>query len=285
MQPHTNTETHAEQLKRIERYGWKLMDQPGVMMEIGKDRLVVDETYQRDGEAPKSILKIKMMVRDWSWIAFGVIIVALRQNVFYVVDGQHRVIAARRRADVGDLPCIVFETTSVEAEAKGFLQANTQRKPITGADRFRALVVTNDPAALLVKRLCDQVGREVKVTPAYNAVRCVSTMLRHASNDPTTLERLWPLLHNLVEGQPINERLVDALVYIEKRMPKGESLLDRKWRERLMRVGATAMVQGAVKAAAFYAKGGSRVWALGVVQALNYNHRNHLKLEGETEEQ
>jgi len=275
-----NAETHVGQRTKIDRYGWTVVDRPGVPMEIGKDQLVIDETYQRSANEPK----IKALARDWSWVACGSIIVADRASTFYVVDGQHRVLAARRRADIKQLPCIVFETSSAVAEAKGFLQANTQRKPITGIDRFRALVVTNDPAALLVKRLCDQVGREVKASPTPNAVRCVSTLLRQASNAATTLEHLWPLLHALMEGQPMIERLVDALCYIEQKMPDGESLLDRKWRERMLRVGATAMLEGAVKAAAFYAKGGSRVWAIGIVQALNYNHRIRLKLKGEEDE-
>ena len=276
-----NAETHVGQRTKIDRYSWKVSDSPGVLMEIGKGQLFVDETYQR---TDKSEPKIKAIASNWSWVACGTISVADRTGTFYVIDGQHRVLAARRRADIEQLPCIVFETTSAVVEAKGFLQSNTQRKPITGVDRFRALVVTNDPSALLVKRLCDQVGREVKTSPTPNAVRCVTVMLRQASSDPTTLERLWPILHALMEGRSMSERLVDALCYIEPRMPDGESLLDRKWRERLMRVGANAMLEGSSKAAAFYARGGSKVWATGVVQALNFNHRIRLKLEGDDDE-
>lgn len=272
----TSTESTVGKQTKVERYGWTVKDAPGVSMEIGKDDLRVDESYQR---GPTEV-KIKSIARDWSWIACGAIIVADRENIFYVVDGQHRVLAARRRSDIKVLPCIVFETLNAVAEARGFLAANTQRKPISGLDRFRALVVTNDPAALLVKKLCDQVGREIKGSPTPNSVRCVSTMLRQASSAGGVLERLWPLLHALVEGQPMSERLVDGLVYVEQHMPDGESLIDRKWRERVMRVGATAMMDGATKAAAFYAKGGAKVWAIGIVQALNHKHRNRLVLEG-----
>lgn len=277
---HTNHDTetlgHNSTFSKVDRYGWTVRDEPGVFLELSKRDLIVDDNYQR----PSNEAKVLKIVNAWSWIACGVIIVASRNNKFYVVDGQHRVKAAMRRSDIQSLPCIVFETVSSVQEAEGFLQANTARKPMTGIDKFRAQLVTGDEAALLVQHLCESVGREIQASPGGHSVRCVSTMMRHANNAPETLERIWPLLHDLHRGITIKERVVDALMYIEGRMPNGESLANRKWRERVMRVGVEAISDGINKAAAFYKRGGAKVWALGAVEALNYKHRNRLVLEG-----
>lgn len=263
-------------LSKVERYGWTIKDRPGALLDIPKGDMRVDETYQRAANENK----IRAIAREWSWIACGVIIVAERDNVFYVVDGQHRVIAARRRADIKTLPCIVFETTGAVEEAAGFLRANTQRKMLGGVDRFRALVATGNPAAVFVRDLCAAVHREVKATGAANSVRCVMTLLKYAAQDPKTLEKLWPLINSLHEGEVISERIVEGLMYLEQHMPKGESLTDRKWHDRVLRIGAASLIEAANKASAFYARGGAKVWAIGMVQALNYKHRYRLILEG-----
>lgn len=268
------TETHMGKQSKVDRYGWTVEDRPGVLLDIDKMELRVDNTYQR----PAHQDKVVAIARGWSWMACGVITVADRSNVFYVIDGQHRVLAARRRADISTLPCIVFTSQEKVAEADAFLRVNTHRKNMSGIEKFRPQLITKNPAAMMVQRLCDEVGREIKESPGPNSVRCVSTMMRLASNDPAILERVWPLLHQLLPGRPISERLLSALVYIEKNMPDGTSLLDKFWRERVMRVGASAMEDGAMRSVAYHKKGGPRICALGVVQALNFNARIRLKL-------
>ena len=261
---------------KVDRYGWTIKDSPGVLLQIPKSDLLVDEAYQRNAIESK----ILALARRWSWIAAGVIRVADRDGTFYVIDGQHRVLAARRRADIWELPCIVFETESAVVEAEGFLIANTQRKPISSVDQFRALVVTQDPAALLVKRLCDQVGRIIAKHGAPNTVRCVSAILKLARTSPDTLERLWPLINSLCFDQPLNEKIACSLVWMEERMPPGESLLGQRWRQRIARTGLPGLLAGADRAQAFFVKSGPRIWATGMVQALNHGCQNRLKIAG-----
>lgn len=264
---------------KIERYGWVLHDSPGVYLEIDKHDLSVDHSYQR---AVKNQNKVLALAKQWSWVACGALIVADRDGTFYVVDGQHRWEAACKRSDILTLPCLVFQAASIKEESMGFLRANTQRRPLEGVERFKALVSVGDEAALIIKKLCDQVGRDVADGGNTTSVKCVSMLLNSAAKHPDVLTRLWPVLHTLStqSSLPITARLVGGLCWVERNMPEGESLTDKRWRERLLHVGAEALETGASKAAAFFAGGGEKCWGTGFVEALNKKARIPLVLRG-----
>lgn len=276
----TEDRVHYGKSTKVERYQWTLQDRPGVMMAIPKNVLRVDEEYQR-GQNEGKVMSI---ARDWSWVACGTLIVGDREGAFFVVDGQHRLLAARRRTDITEMPCIVFQTTTVQQEAKGFLAANTQRKPITSIDRFRAMVCTDDEAALFVKRLLDDAGREATAAAGPKSVRCLTTLLSLAKTNKQRLERLWPLILQLSENQPVLQQIVMGLIDLESRMPSDESLMDGKWRTRLLEIGSDRLIKAANEAAAYYARGGAKVWGEGMSRVLNKGLRHKLNAYAETTE-
>lgn len=263
-------------MSKVARYAWGLKDEPGQLMLLSKHELYVDESYQRSANDAK----ILALARDWSWVACGALIVARRDGRLFVVDGQHRLLAARRRDDIKEMPCIVFATNDIHAEAKGFLQANTLRKPITSLDKFRALIITGDENAKLVDELIRSAGRYPSTAASATSVRCLSSMLAAAKNSREDLVRIWPLITKVVDGAPLHERILMALLFLEGRMPQGESLTDRKWASRLIEIGAERLMDAINKAAAYYAAGGARVWAAGVLDALNRGLRHRLIVHG-----
>lgn len=262
-------------MSKVERYKWTVQDAPGSQRLINKNLLQIDRTYQRNA----SETKLLAIARNWSWIACGSIVVADREGVLFVVDGQHRVMAARKRSDIIDLPCLVFKTHEAKQEAIGFLAAQTQRKPINSVEKFRALVTVEDPAAMIVKELLISTGHELGNGSTPMSVKCVSVLVKAAEDDAATLCRLWPLIAAVSEGKSVHSRVVLGLLYIEKRMPEGSSLMDPEWQKRVKKTGADALLDGAAKASAFYANGGSRVWAVGMIEAINRGHRNRLELD------
>jgi hypothetical protein len=266
---------------KAERFGWQIVDGPGELVWIDKNRLHVDESYQRD-ETPA---KIKAIAAAWSWVACGAIIVGWREGVYWVIDGQHRVAAARRHAAIRELPCLVFQTADAKTEARGFLDANTLRKPITSMDRFKSLIAVDDPAALLVRGLLGEHGYTATnaTNPGTRTVKCVTLLLYWAREDPALLTRTFPLIVEAAGGEVIYERVVDSILYIEQQLSgsdSGVSLARQPWRGRLVGLGSAGILEAAAKAAAFYARGGRKVWAQGVVEALNRGVRNRLALPG-----
>lgn len=271
----TEDKVHHGHISKIDRYNWTAQDEPGDLRLLNKSILEVDYSYQRESKAEKLLV----MARDWSWIACGAIVVAERSGRFYVIDGQHRVMASRRRSDITHLPCIVFQTLDSRQEAKGFLAAQTSRKAVTTVEKFKALVAVEDKAALLVKSLVEGSGKVIAYSSSPNSIKCVGTLLECARKDPETLCLLWPLIIEVFRHQQVQDRVVQGLMYIEKRMKEGSSLLDNEWSKRVLKVGASGLIEGAIKASSYYAAGGARVWASGMVEAINKGHRNLLVLD------
>lgn len=275
-----NQEVHPIGNKdKIERYDWKLLDQPGEQRMLSKRLLRVDEQYQREAKEPK----VKEIARAWSWLACGAILVAEREGVFFVYDGQHRVLAALRRSDIDLLPCLVFRTTGIKEEAAAFLRANKNRKPLNSLAKFRAEIVAGNAPALLVERLILGVGRTASQTASGTTVRCLSVMMTHAERQAAVLTRTWPLIAEVCTGKPVHERILAGLLYIENHLPDGESLLDKEWRKRVLRVGYDGLLSAANRFASAYSKGGDKVWGLGMVDAINKGCRIHMRLTGNDE--
>lgn len=265
---------------KIEYYDWKLLDQPGELRMLSKRLLRVDEQYQRDANEKK----VKEIARAWSWLACGAVLVAEREGLYFVYDGQHRVDAALRRSDIENLPCVVFQTAGAKEEAEAFLRANKNRKPLNGLAKYRAAAAAGHPAALLVQQLISGVGRTPSEVSSGTTVRCLALMMLHAERQPDVLKRVWPLIAEVCAGNPTHERVMDGLLYIENHLPQGESLLDREWRKRVLRVSYDGLLGAANRFAAAYAKGGAKVWGLGMIEAMNKGCRTRMKLVGGEEE-
>lgn len=269
-----NTQELSLQTKqtKIDRYGWSLKDSPGVFLEINKHELMIDKTYQRDA-ARQKVLSIS---REWSWIACGVITVAVRDNCFFVIDGQHRVLSAMNRADITSLPCMVFETKDKKEEAKGFINANTNRKPVSAQAKHNAKVACKDRTALVVEELSISSGREISNKAGQKQIRCVALLTKLVERDEETLRKIWPTVCAVTMGHPIHERILDGLFYIETHLQGGISISDKEINKRVCDVGYERLLNGANKASAFFAKGGAKVWAMGMMEELNKKRRNKL---------
>jgi len=264
---------------KVKQYGWELKDKPGDLVWLSKGELTVDHTYQRKAQH-KRVLNI---AQKWSWLACGVIVVAKRENEqrFYVVDGQHRVLAAMKRNDIDRMPCLVFKTESAKEEAAGFYDTNTGRRLPTSLEKWKAQLMRGDETTTFVDSLIHQAGRVASGTTGAGEVRCLTAMLRAADRDRELLGRMWPLVTEVCQGKTMHERIFEGLLYLEERLPEGQSLTERRWRERVARVGFTGLLDAAQRAATFYARGGPRVWGLGMLEALNKGCRIHIALREE----
>ena len=258
-----------------ERYDWKLVDKPGEFASIDKNQLQVDMQYQRTHKKEK----ILAMAGAWSWVACGAISVALRDDgEWFVMDGQHRVLAAMLRDDITALPCMIFELETVADEARGFLATNTHRKAMTTVDRFKALLMTEDHAARVANELVLAAGRHVASGGAANAFSAVHILLQCIKEDEAALRRVWPTLVAVcAPSHRITQPLLMGLWYLERHLMSGESLSNTRWKNRLVQVGYETLTTSINQSAAFYGTGrGFKVCAIGVVKAINKGLRNTL---------
>lgn len=121
-------------------------------------QLAVDPCYQRelDGRSRQLIARI---AAGWDWNLFQPLVVARRvDGTLYVVDGQHRLEAARSRGDIQQLPCVVFHPGDPADEAAVFVALNQERRPLTAYALFNAALAAGDEEALRLDTLLRGAG-------------------------------------------------------------------------------------------------------------------------------
>lgn len=263
-----NMETTHKGVDKIAFYKWAQPEAEGEFRRINKRLLNINrEVYQRDGYKTK----VLELASNWSWIACGVLIVASRNGVLWIVDGQHRKLAADRRSDIQELPCMVFHVDEVREEARAFLSANTNRRPVSALDKFRASLAAGDEVARKVQDALDAAGlRLATASKEARDFKSVAMAQKIAATDYDGLIAVLQLCGELAtaESAPVHARLLSGLYYIHSRIDGGVE--NPRLRKRIKQVGASALVAAANKAAAYYGQSGSKVCADGMMQAINH---------------
>lgn len=130
------------------------------------DELAIDPSYQRDINL-QGVTLIRSIATHWDWSLCHPLIVSERPDgSLFVVDGQHRLMAAALRGDIRDLPCVVIRYPTVEAEAKGFVALNTARRPLTPFAIFRAALAAGDEDAIGLNAMIARHG--LRITSSQN---------------------------------------------------------------------------------------------------------------------
>lgn len=138
-----------------------------VLQILPPDELEIDETYQRSIEAADSQGLIKRIAQQWNWDLCQPLVVSRRRGDagererFFVIDGQHRLAAARLRGDIWQLPCVVLEFTSAADEAASFVHLNQLRRPLSKLQLFKAAVASGDKRACAIVEALRDVGLQV----------------------------------------------------------------------------------------------------------------------------
>ena len=122
------------------------------------EQLEVDPSYQRSIENPESQALIAQIAMGWHWGRAQLLTVSRRDGRLFVVDGQHRLAAAKLRGDIQQLPCLVEEFADVAEEAALFNDLNDRRRPVSALDKFRAAVVAGDPDCIAIGAAMERAG-------------------------------------------------------------------------------------------------------------------------------
>jgi hypothetical protein len=101
-------------------------------------------------------------------------------------------------------------------------------------------------------------------------LNCPTLLLEWADSLSKELTRLWPIFANLLKEEKLDGNVLRALMYIERRMPKGTSLTDPRWYTRINEVGPKKL-NDAWKVYTVGGRHGEDFWADGIVDAINKN--------------
>ena len=255
------------------RFGWNDIGKPGEFMMCDKTELYIDHGYQRDRIGQD---KINEMAASWDWVACGCLCVAVRNGKWYVIDGQHRKMAADKRSDIKDLPCLVFELESRSHEAQAFVDLNSSKTAVDGVDRFKAMVVAGDQTAKGLKELLDQSGRVAAAFPSPRTVACIVLLWKRYRKDAEMFARVWKLICEMAIGQQVNNPIVRSVWWAECRASEqNKSLCNEPYRTALVNAGVNIIKSEVERERAIVGVGGARVEGAALVKWLNRQKLGH----------
>lgn len=121
--------------------------------------LKIDHSYQRREVSEYNTLAI---ASEFSWSRCGTLIVMERRDhSYYIVDGQQRWLAIKRRQDIKDVPCLVFASDGPEHESKAFRGLNIRRKNVPALVKFNSAVVAGDSPEKEISEWLGTIGLHV----------------------------------------------------------------------------------------------------------------------------
>lgn len=150
------------------------------------DQLTIDRRYQREmGKA--NWAHANRIMREWSWLHYQPIVVASSAGGggFVVIDGQHRLEAAKKHPLIDRLPCYIVDAWDVAQQAQAFVALNARRIGVTRLQRFWAAHAAGEPVARRIHRICKDAGVSISRSGGVLPPRTtISTF---------TIEKLLPL--------------------------------------------------------------------------------------------
>lgn len=148
--------------------------------------LVVDRRYQRE-MGRRNWSHAHRILREFNWNFFQPICCAPAGDGkrFTVIDGQHRLEAARKHPLIDRLPCYVIEAVDIAAQARAFVELNARRIGITRLNRFWAAEASGDITARRIADLCRRGGVTI--------VRSPGTLPPCSTYATLSIEKLFPL--------------------------------------------------------------------------------------------
>ncbi|RUQ67060.1 hypothetical protein ELZ18_16015 [Brucella abortus] len=170
-------------------------------------QIYTDHNYQRELDERR----VQKLVKGFAWTKFGAIsLIENGPDKFAVVDGQHRLEAARRLG-FDSVPSSITNAGQFKTEAEIFLALNRDRKNVTPIERYWAGLAAEDPETVRAKKVLDACGCEV--SPAIgvkkpNYTNAITALMRSISyyGEKATREAIeiirtaWPDDVNALRG-------------------------------------------------------------------------------------
>lgn len=216
----------------------QFQEETGQIVDILKDRLTVDKTYQRERRINEPT--IKSIIKNWDIAKAGVLTVNQRANgQLCIIDGQGRYLAAMQIDSIETLPCKLTIGLTVEEEARLFLVLNKIRKSTTPFDDFHARLAANDPEANHLHTVLLRSGYSISPQRhGHKMVRCVSTVVKYHKRNPMLFKDIWPLCADLHAPGLIYQENFMSLFNAEEILRKQNgTLLEESNQRKLFAVG------------------------------------------------
>lgn len=178
-----------------------------------KDTFLIDPDIQR-GEVTKEIEKFS---KEFNPLALGTLTISVRENgVWSVVDGQQRLATSRRVGYTEPIPVNFHYGLSKDEEAQLFLALN-DRRSVTALSRFKTRVTAQEPAALGISQILQDLGITVGTGTGFSAIQTADKVYGQ-KNGPGklrwSLEMVQAIYDSEGKGGVYNGDVIEAFALI-----------------------------------------------------------------------
>lgn len=155
------------------------------MVNIELTRLRIPR-YQR----PEPDDRIEKLEQAWDDLAASALLISRRDNAYWIIDGQTRVAAARRRGRT-HLPAVCCCNIDEKREAELFLKLNRDRLRVSAVSRHRAEVIAGEIRAIVIDEVLAVNGLHLGYTHHLNGFEYESEMKLHPIFCVVACERVY----------------------------------------------------------------------------------------------
>ncbi len=178
---------------------------PGELRMLSTSRLSSGQPYQRHVDEAAVV----RLLREWDDRLLEPVIVSFRDGKFNVVDGQHRIAAAKKRSEGQEvmMPCRIYTGLSYEQEAELCYKLDRAQRRLSLPQATNALMESGvDPETTEIRRLLESEGfvwaLGKKHGEAYEIVATRAVINAYRSLGGAAFSRMFALLRDTWRGEP-----------------------------------------------------------------------------------
>lgn len=212
--------------------------QPGRLIWLPFDKLVIDERYQRPiGKAGRANVLHILAAFDWGKFEPVIVTPLGHDGLYAIVDGQHRTTAAYMHPAVDEVPCMAVDLTPAEA-ADAFAAINGQVTAVTPTQIYAARLAAGDIGAKALQAVLERAGVRVlkykfPQTPyEVGDTLAVGTLYGCLKEyGPLVLERALQAITKSLDGNPgaVSAPIIKALCAVLSSTPAWLQAGERLW--------------------------------------------------------
>lgn len=241
------------------------------------ERLSVDVLKIADYQLPRlQIARAKSIAKDFNSHKLGVLTVSFRDGHYFVVDGQHRLVAAKM-VGFKDLMCMILEGLTYEDEALLFATQDDKVKNVMINHKFSALIEAKNPTALKIKSIVESAGLELsfrgyKSNNQIIAIATIQTIFKQYGE--FGLYKVCKLIKDTWNGKPLSldKNIINGVYFFIKTYET--DMDDKMFVKKLTEVEPLVIIREGKSDITY--KGGSIRFAKVVWKYYNHGLRNKL---------
>ena len=178
-------------------------------IEVGK--LVATQPYQTERNFPSTI---KNIVNDFRVERLGVIVVSLRDGIYYVVDGKHRVAACKKLYGNDYLmDSKLFYGLTYQDEAIMFASQYDGVRTLTPYQKFVGKREGEDRIIVRINEILAKHGLEISQGSRDNGVQCIKLIEKIYKSIPDDFDKFIGIIVSIWGGEQtsLTNRIVQGM--------------------------------------------------------------------------